>query len=107
MIHCAYNSLWIGQFIYPDWDMFQTTHPAAYFHAASRAISGGPIYVSDKPGEHDFALLKQIVFPNGAIPRCANFALPTRDCLFLDPVHDGMTILKIWNFNKVNVFFFS
>ncbi|CAI9781056.1 unnamed protein product [Fraxinus pennsylvanica] len=26
MIHCAYNSMWMGQFIQPDWDMFQSDH---------------------------------------------------------------------------------
>ncbi|KAK6913670.1 LOW QUALITY PROTEIN: Glycosyl hydrolases 36 [Dillenia turbinata] len=26
MIHCSYNSLWQGQFIQPDWDMFQSDH---------------------------------------------------------------------------------
>ncbi|KAE9449135.1 hypothetical protein C3L33_18991, partial [Rhododendron williamsianum] len=44
MVHCAYNSMWMGNFIHPDWDMFQSTHPCAEFHAASRAVSGGPIY---------------------------------------------------------------
>ncbi|CAL9031016.1 unnamed protein product [Prunus brigantina] len=46
-VHCAYNSLWMGNIIHPDWDMFQSTNPCAEFHAASRAISGGPIYISD------------------------------------------------------------
>lgn len=100
MVHCAYNSLWIGNFIHPDWDMFQSTHPCAKFHAASRAISGGPIYVSDSVGKHDFQLLKSMVLPDGMILRCEFYALPTRDCLFEDPLHDGETMLKIWNLNK-------
>ncbi|KAF3784388.1 Galactinol--sucrose galactosyltransferase [Nymphaea thermarum] len=100
MVHCAYNSLWMAHFIHPDWDMFQSTHPCAAFHAASRAISGGPIYVSDSVGDHDFRLLKTIVLPDGSILRCNFYALPTRDCLFQDPLHDGQTILKIWNLNK-------
>ncbi|KAJ4974195.1 hypothetical protein NE237_007369 [Protea cynaroides] len=100
MVHCAYNSLWMGNFIHPDWDMFQSTHPCAEFHAASRAISGGPIYVSDSVGKHDFRLLKSLVLPDGNILRCEYYALPTRDCLFEDPLHDGKTMLKIWNFNK-------
>ncbi|XP_019052352.1 PREDICTED: galactinol--sucrose galactosyltransferase-like [Nelumbo nucifera] len=100
MVHCAYNSLWMGNFIHPDWDMFQSTHPCAEFHAASRAISGGPIYVSDSVGQHDFRLLKSIVLPDGSILRCDFYALPTRDCLFQDPLHDGKTMLKIWNLNK-------
>ncbi|KAL3583137.1 hypothetical protein D5086_014198 [Populus alba] len=100
MVHCAYNSLWMGNFIHPDWDMFQSTHPCAEFHAASRAISGGPIYVSDAVGKHNFQLLKRLVLPDGSILRCEYHALPTRDCLFEDPLHDGNTMLKIWNLNK-------
>ncbi|PON72242.1 Glycosyl hydrolase [Parasponia andersonii] len=101
MVHCAYNSLWMGNFIHPDWDMFQSTHPCAQFHAASRAISGGPIYVSDSVREHNFELLKSLALPDGTILRCQYYALPTRDCLFEDPLHDGKTMLKIWNLNKV------
>ncbi|GFP99743.1 galactinol--sucrose galactosyltransferase [Phtheirospermum japonicum] len=100
MVHCAYNSLWMGNFIHPDWDMFQSTHPCAEFHAASRAISGGPIYVSDSVGKHDFELLRSLVLPDGSILRCDYYALPTRDCLFEDPLHNGKTMLKIWNLNK-------
>ncbi|CAL5374980.1 unnamed protein product [Camellia sinensis] len=100
MVHCAYNSLWMGNFIHPDWDMFQSTHPCAEFHAASRAISGGPIYISDSVGKHDFRLLKSLVLPDGSILRCQYYALPTRDCLFEDPLHDSKTMLKIWNLNK-------
>ncbi|KAK7329232.1 hypothetical protein VNO77_23384 [Canavalia gladiata] len=27
MVHFAYNSLWMGNFICPDWDVFQSIHP--------------------------------------------------------------------------------
>lgn len=101
MIHCAYNSMWMGQIIQPDWDMFQTDHCSAKFHAGSRAICGGPVYVSDSLGGHDFDLLKKLVFNDGTIPKCIHFALPTRDCLFKNPLFDSKTVLKIWNFNKV------
>ncbi|KAL5227636.1 hypothetical protein ABZP36_015901 [Zizania latifolia] len=100
MVHCAYNSLWMGNFIHPDWDMFQSTHPCAAFHAASRAVSGGPVYISDSVGSHDFALLRRLALPDGTILRCEHYALPARDCIFSDPLHDGRTMLKIWNLNK-------
>lgn len=101
MIHCAYNSMWMGQIIQPDWDMFQSDHLCAKFHAGSRAICGGPVYVSDSVGGHNFDLIKQLVYPDGTIPRCQHFALPTRDCLFKNPLFDNKTVLKIWNLNKV------
>lgn len=47
-IHIAavvYNSVFLGEFMQPDWDMFHSLHPAAEYHASARAISGGPVYV--------------------------------------------------------------
>jgi hypothetical protein len=46
--------------VLPDWDMFQTSHPYASFHAAARCVSGGPIYITDEPGNHNLALINEI-----------------------------------------------
>lgn len=107
MVNCSYNSLWMGQFVRTDWDMFQSDHVCAAFHAASRAVSGSPIYVSDSLGGHDFALLKTLVFSDGTLPLCLHYALPTRDCLFKNPLSDQETVLKMWNLNKAYNFLFS
>ncbi|KAM7483169.1 hypothetical protein LguiB_007752 [Lonicera macranthoides] len=79
--------VWVN-FIHPNWDMFQSTHPCAGFHAASRAISGGPIYISNLVGKHNFHLLKSLKLPDGSILRCQHYVLLPRDCLFEDPLHD-------------------
>ena len=55
---CAYNSVFHSPIVQPDWDMFHSKHPAARLHAVARAVSGGPIYISDKPGQHDVDLLR-------------------------------------------------
>ncbi|KAK4152541.1 glycoside hydrolase [Chaetomidium leptoderma] len=52
--------------VVPDWDMFQTVHDYAGFHAAARCVSGGPVCITDVEGEHDLALLRQIT---GVTPR--------------------------------------
>ncbi|KAI4389308.1 hypothetical protein MLD38_001545 [Melastoma candidum] len=96
----AYNSVFLGEFMQPDWDMFHSVHPAAEYHASARAISGGPIYVSDAPGKHNFDILKKLVLPDGSILRARLPGRPTRDCLFSDPARDGVSLLKIWNMNK-------
>ncbi|KAG2488978.1 hypothetical protein HYH03_012419 [Edaphochlamys debaryana] len=98
---CAYNSLFIGALLQPDWDMFHSKHPAARLHAVARAVSGGPLYVSDKPGEHDFALLHSLVLPDGSVFRGELPGRPTRDCLFADVLRDGRSLLKVWNTNPV------
>lgn len=96
----AYNTLFLGEFMQPDWDMFHSLHPAADYHGAARAIGGCPIYVSDKPGNHNFELLKKLVLPDGSILRAQLPGRPTRDCLFVDPARDGTSLLKVWNVNK-------
>ncbi|KAJ9661336.1 hypothetical protein H2201_006528 [Coniosporium apollinis] len=57
----AHNSLLTQHLnVLPDWDMFQTAHPWARFHAAARCVSGGPIYITDVPGEHDIDLINEM-----------------------------------------------
>ncbi|KAI4306268.1 hypothetical protein L6164_029561 [Bauhinia variegata] len=95
----AYNTVFLGEFMQPDWDMFHSLHPMAEYHGAARAVGGCPIYVSDKPGHHDFNLLKKLALPDGSILRAKLPGRPTKDCLFSDPARDGKNLLKIWNMN--------
>lgn len=78
-----------------DWDMFHSQHPAALLHATARAVSGGGVYVSDKPGHHDFDLLKRLVLPGGSVLRAKLPARPTKDILFKDVLKDNKTLLKV------------
>ncbi|KAH0448066.1 hypothetical protein IEQ34_021866 [Dendrobium chrysotoxum] len=96
----AFNSIFLGEVLVPDWDMFYSVHYAAEFHAKARALGGCGIYVSDKINEHDFDLLKKLVLPDGSILRAKYPGRPTRDCLFSDPITDGKSLLKVWNLNK-------
>ncbi|PRW33710.1 raffinose synthase isoform B [Chlorella sorokiniana] len=97
---CAFNSLFAGELVIPDWDMFHSRHSAARMHAIARVISGGPLYISDKPGQHDFELLRRLVLPDGSVLRCLLPGRPTADCLFCDVNHDGRSALKVWNVNR-------
>ena len=94
----AMVGMWFGQFVHPDWDMFQSGHAMGAFHAAGRAISGSPVYVSDKPDAHDFDLLRKLVCADGTVLRCTEPGLPSPDCLFRDPTRENV-LLKIFNFN--------
>ncbi|KAK6133141.1 hypothetical protein DH2020_033180 [Rehmannia glutinosa] len=98
----AYNSLFFGEVFVPDWDMFYSLHDAAEFHAVARAVGGCGVYVSDKPGKHDFEILKRLVLPDGSVMRAKYPGRPSRDCLFVDPVMDGKSLMKIWNLNKLS-----
>ena len=95
----AQVGVWFGQFMQPDWDMFQSAHPMGSFHAAGRAVSGGPVYVSDTPDAHDFKLLGELVLSDGGILRADNVGRPTRDCLFANVTREPV-LLKVFNYNR-------
>ncbi|KAE8736198.1 1-aminocyclopropane-1-carboxylate oxidase-like protein 1-like [Hibiscus syriacus] len=96
----AFNSILLGELVVPDWDMFYSLHDAAEFHAVARAVGGCGVYVSDKPGRHDFEILQRLVLLDGSVLRAKYAGRPSQDCLFTDPVTDGKSLLKIWNLNK-------
>ncbi|KAK1357631.1 hypothetical protein POM88_050887 [Heracleum sosnowskyi] len=89
----AYNTLFLGEFMQPDWDMFHSLHPAADYHAAARSVGGYPIYVSDKPGNHNFDIFRKLVLPDGSVLRAHCLA----DHILLQMF---CSLLKIWNVNK-------
>lgn len=94
----AMSGMWFGEFMLPDWDMFQSAHPRGAFHAAARAISGGPVYVSDGIGQHDAALLRKLVLSDGSVLRADGPARPCPDSLFTDPTREA-ALLKVFNRN--------
>lgn len=99
-LYCnAQVGLWFGEFMQPDWDMFQSAHAMGSFHAAGRAVSGGPVYVSDTPDAHNFDLLRKLVLSDGSILRADRPGRPTRDCLFADVTREPV-LLKAFNYNR-------
>jgi len=92
----ALNNLWTGTFALPDWDMFQSHHRTAEFHAAARALSGGPVYVCDKPGRQNFRILRKLASSDGRVWRCDRPALPAPESVFADCLTEPV-LLKIHN----------
>jgi hypothetical protein len=102
---CAFNGLFLSALAMTDYDMFHSNlkdKTISKLHATARAVSGGPVYVSDVPGSHSFDILKQLVLPGGSILRALLPARPSRDCLFTDVRKDEGTLLKLWNVNRCN-----
>ncbi len=95
----AYNSLYHNELYYLDWDMFWTTHVDAFKHGLIRAISGGPIYISDKVNESNPAIIKKLCYYDGKIPLLNRSAKPCADVVFTDVTQDGL--LKINNVGDI------
>ncbi len=84
VMQCSYNCLVQGQFYYCDWDMWWTDDGQAVKNSILRAISGGPIYISDTLDRSRAEVLTPLVFEDGKILRCDKPAMPTLDCLTTD-----------------------
>jgi hypothetical protein len=81
----TYSAFWTSNFAYPDYDMFETHHAAADFHAVARAISGGPVYTTDTIGSENAEALRAFCLEDGLLLRLDAPGQVTRDCLLLDP----------------------
>ena len=95
LLQNAYNALYHDELYYCDWDMFWTVHPDAEKHALLRAVSGGPVYTSDRVGETVPALLKPLCYRDGELLMLDRAAKATEDCVFIDPFKEG--VLKLRN----------
>jgi hypothetical protein len=80
----AYNAFWTSNFAYPDWDMFQSHDAHGEYHAVARAISGGPIYFTDKPGRERPEILRPLALSDGRILMLDEPGQVTRDILMTD-----------------------
>lgn len=80
----AYNAYWTSNFAYPDWDMFQSHDPHGAYHAVARAISGGPVYITDKPGQERAELVRPLAYSDGRLLMLDEPGQVTRDLLLTD-----------------------
>lgn len=94
--HNIYNSMWFSELTWPDFDMLQSHHPQAQLHSVLRAVSGGPVYITDTPGLENWDMLRALVFSDGRVPRPDLPARPTRDVLTVDTMKDPVP-LKAFN----------
>lgn len=95
LLENAYNAIYHDELYCCDWDMFWTSHPDAGKHSLLRAISGGPVYFSDRVGETVPDVLRPLAYLDGSLPMMIRSAKPTEDCVFSDPRAGG--VLKLHN----------
>lgn len=95
-IKCAYNSAVQGQLYYCDWDMWWSDDGQAVKNSILKAVSGGPIYMSDELDRSIRDVIMPLVLDDGRILRCDRPGMPSVDCLTENPTNSG-GIFKLQN----------
>ncbi|MBO5273060.1 MAG: hypothetical protein J6I45_00425 [Clostridia bacterium] len=96
IMQCAYNGLLQGQYCVNDWDMWWSDDAQAGKNSLLRAISGGPIYVSDRLERSIPSVFEPLCHSDGRILRCDRSAIPSPDCIFRDPSKEKLP-MKVVN----------
>ncbi len=111
IMQCSYNSIVQGSVYYGDWDMWWTDDTQAMKNSVIKAMSGGPIYISDTLDRSVKEVIMPTVYSDGRIIRLNTPAQPSPDCLFSDArengkafklfnTHNGNGILALFNIDK-------
>lgn len=84
------NTLLLGQTVWPDHDMFHSSDTiCGSLMARSKAISGGPVYLSDSPDEFISENILPLVDEHGKIFRPSAPAIPTPESILTNPLQSG------------------
>lgn len=84
------NALLLGQTVWPDQDMFHSCDSiCGGLMARSKALSGGPVYLSDAPRDFVKELIWPLIDRDGRLFRPSAPAVPTPESIFVNPVFSG------------------
>lgn len=82
LLQNVYNMQWQGCLYQLDWDMFWSSHYDVEKHSILRAISGGPIYVSDQVGKSVKKNIMSLCDDDGKILQFKQSPLLDESCIF-------------------------
>lgn len=89
-LHNSYqNMLWLAPTVWGDHDMFHSSDTfAGRMMAVSKAVSGGPVYLSDDPDDFAPELVRPLCFDDGRLLRPLAPAAPMPRSVCIDPFED-------------------
>lgn len=96
ILQCTTTVFFYSPFFCGDFDMFWSDDAQGKRNAVLRAISGGPIYVSDKVGRSVAEILLPCVLSDGLILRCKESARATESSIVTDPCTSNKPY-TVWN----------
>ncbi len=83
------NTLLQGQTVWPDHDMFHSSDTiCGELMARSKAMSGGPVYLSDSPDNFTVEYIYPLIDEQGRLFRPKAPAIPTPESIFMNPLQE-------------------
>ena len=93
-----YSAIWHTNMFFGDYDMWWSGKSAPAESGVLRAMSGGPVYVSDAVGDTELSMILPICGKDGDICRMEGQAMPTKDCLFVNCERADAPLQKAFNY---------
>jgi len=95
ILQSIFNVTWLGQTLWPDHDMFHSSDmEVAETMAITKAMSGGPIYLSDAPTEFEPSVINPLCYQDGRLIRPEAPGVPLPESIFNDALYEAETAYK-------------
>jgi hypothetical protein len=90
LIQSYQNTLWMGQALWPDHDMFHSSDKfCGRMMAVSKAMSGAPVYLSDAPDDFREELVMPLCMKDGKLYRPLAPAVPLPESVTLSALSEA------------------
>lgn len=95
ILQSVFNVLWLGQTLWPDHDMFHSSDTqVGETMSVTKALSGGPIYLSDDPTEFVSEVIDPLCYKNGELIRPEAPGVPMPESIFNDALYESSAAYK-------------
>jgi len=95
ILQSVFNVAWLGQTLWPDHDMFHSSdHEVGEAMSVTKAMSGGPIYLSDDPADFNKDFIMPLCYTDGLLIRPEAPAVPLPESLFNDALYETRNAYK-------------
>lgn len=95
ILQSVFNVTWLGQTLWPDHDMFHSSDKeVGETMSVTKAMSGGPIYLSDDPADFEKDVISPLCYKDGKLIRPEAPGVPLPESIFNDALYESGKVYK-------------
>jgi len=96
ILQSVFNVIWLGQTMWPDHDMFHSSdREVGESMSVTKAMSGGPIYLSDDPVDFNTKVIPPLCYGDGLLIRPLAPGVPLPASIFCDALYEEEKLYKV------------